>query len=115
MIGNNAGQKFSSLDHHKNIGMPSTAGKKRNYMKVKIDPEGTLHFLYADDHPLLELGKHNVVRASKVEFDNTLGAWVIIVPEFGTYGKWSPLPESYSRRADALAAEKKFLEDKMAL
>ena len=73
-------------------------------MILSIDSNGDIRGIYTDDFPWHELGKTLIQRASHVEPDH-LGLW------------WADLSLSkgpkigpFARRADALAAEVRWLE-----
>jgi hypothetical protein len=89
-----------------------------------------MQFLYADDHFLRDVGISKVKRASNVDYCNTRAGWIVLKPGLGNrifrtiingqerdqavYFDGDLLFSSvYANRADAIEAEKKYLEEKM--
>lgn len=81
-------------------------------MVIKIQPNGDLQFLYADGHPLFELGKLSVDRASNVRFDNETGLWHVW--PITADGKEYKVPQGFKRRSEAIACEHELMEMELA-
>jgi hypothetical protein len=76
-------------------------------MKIKISPDGKLiEGLYSDKFPWMKLGSLNVTRASDVFFDEESQSWKIRLSRTKQL-----LPVHFSRREDAIAYERGFLEE----
>lgn len=76
-------------------------------MEIIIDPNGTLRAIYKDElAPLLEEGEARVARASRVE-PAPGGGWNVDLSPVGGPSVMGPYP----LRAEALAAEVKWLEE----
>lgn len=93
---------------------------------VKIEPDGSIYFLYHDDSFLKGLGEMQVTRASNVEWDVDEQKWVVwvISPEKHPFEATTPydakasikrkrLQESFENRADAIAAEISLLNKRL--
>jgi hypothetical protein len=80
---------------------------------IRISPEGSLMFLYDDNHPLLneDVDVTTVMRASNVSFDNAEGVWRI--HEIQPDGMIVVHPEGYEKRSDAIQAEIAILEERL--
>lgn len=78
---------------------------------IVITKEGTVRFLYEDDHPLLSLGDVQIVRASDVRFDNKAKRW--FMHEKKTDGSERRQGEGFIRRKDAIAFEIEVLEKRL--
>lgn len=74
-----------------------------------IDSDGSVEFLHDDSLiPLRDsLGSFTVSRASYVNFDNDRGGFAVFIPGHGDMGR------VFSRRSDAIEAEKVFLSEVM--
>jgi len=93
---------------------------------IKVDPDGSIYFLYNDDSPLRELGKMQSVRASHVEWSVEEQAWVVWIneptlyvdPFNGLKEEVKPLRKrldhSFKNRDDAIQAEINVLNDRLA-
>lgn len=76
-------------------------------MNIYFRPDGTAQCLYAENISLAELGEIDIKRASHVEPD-TNGTWYADLAPVG-----GPFLAGFKSRADALAAEEKWLNDQM--
>lgn len=80
-------------------------------MNLYFRPDGSAQCLYAEEIPLQVLGKLDIKRASHVEPDeNKPGHWYI---DLGPVG--GPRVTGFVSRAEALAAEEAWLNDKMRI
>lgn len=78
-------------------------------MQIYVRPNGTAQCLYGEEIDLKALGALDIKRASHVEPDtNKPGEWIADMAPVG-----GPLFSGFKSRADALAAEAKWLNDKM--
>jgi len=75
-------------------------------VKIKVAPDGTMQFIYADElRPLLQEGRAEIRRASHVE-PTAEGKWTAdLAPSKG------PVLGPFETRAQALAAEVAWLEE----
>ena len=76
---------------------------------IKITADGDVIALYEDDSPLRELGKIEVTRASKVEFNSETQMWVVKIMDAGMK-EWVPV-KAFPRRADAITHEIWYLNE----
>ena len=76
-------------------------------MVFRVDRDGSLFGLWTDEIDLHKLGRVEVRRASNIEFDDAAGLWRIHWPD-GTTGM-----VGYRRRADALEAEEKIVQERV--
>ena len=77
-------------------------------MQIYVRPNGRAQCLYDEKIELRELGELDIKRASHVEPDEkNPGEWVDLAPVGG------PLFAGFKSRAEALAAEAKWLNEKM--
>jgi hypothetical protein len=84
-------------------------------LAVKITPTGDIYFLYNDEHPLRDLGKMELQRASNVEWDAEEQKWVVWINETGNEGpKRKRLIQTFKNRADAIEAEISILNERLA-
>ena len=78
-------------------------------MQLYIRPNGSAQCLYGEEINLKALGELDIKRASHVEPDPTIpGQWIADLSPVG-----GPCLRNFESRADALAAEAKWLNDKM--
>ena len=78
-------------------------------MNLYFRPNGSAQCLYADDIPLAALGQLDIKRASHVEPDDTRpGFWYADLSPVG-----GPRMDGFATRAEALAAEDNWLNNKM--
>jgi len=78
-------------------------------MNIYFRPDGTAQCLYGEDINLQRLGKLDIKRASHVEPDEERpGTWYIDLAPVG-----GPRVSGFASRAEALAAEEQWLNDKM--
>lgn len=78
-------------------------------MNLYFRPNGSAQCLYAEEIPLQVLGQLDIKRASHVEPDeNNPGHWYIDLAPVG-----GPRVDGFASRAEALAAEAAWLNDKM--
>jgi hypothetical protein len=79
-------------------------------MKIYFRPDGTAQCLYGEDIQLTTLGCLDIKRASHVEPDSTRpGQWYADLSPVG-----GPMMTGFVSRAEALAAEDSWLNQKMA-
>jgi len=76
---------------------------------VRFKADGSVVFLYNDDHPALKLGKAEIERASDVYFDNERQKWRVHIR-----GEREPLKEGFEKRQDAINHEVEYLNKKLA-
>jgi hypothetical protein len=69
-----------------------------------------MQFLYDDYHPLLDCGNIRIERATNVTYNNKTHCWEVMLP---VKKNWEPSIIGFACRADAIEAEKKYLEEKM--
>jgi hypothetical protein len=78
-------------------------------MNIYFRPNGTAQCLYGESIALAELGALDIKRASHVEPDpHNPGTWYADMSPVG-----GPMFSGFSSRADALAAEEKWLNQQM--
>ncbi len=73
-------------------------------MKLRVDPDGNVHCVYAETIDLSLLGSVSIRRAGRVEPDRSGRWWADLSPLKG------PRLGPYRRRSDALAAEAAWVE-----
>ena len=78
---------------------------------IRINPDGSMTFLHEDilTQALKKDGEVHIERASDVSYDNDAQGWRVYLP--GT--KTKLFEGLFANRSDALAAEKKFLEERL--
>ena len=77
-------------------------------MTLLVGREGTIRCMYAEVLDLAAIGCLRITRASHVEPDATGRWWADITPAGG------PVLGPFDRRSDALAAERRWLEEDLA-
>lgn len=78
-------------------------------MKIFVRPNGSAQCLYGEHINLRSLGALDIKRASHVEPDpENLGKWYVDLSPVG-----GPTTHGYDTRAEALAAEEAWLNQKM--
>jgi hypothetical protein len=81
---------------------------------VRIDQNGNVTFLFHDGSPVQNVGEDlQVVRASNVRFDNGSKRWAVYL-RFPDGGE-ERLPETFEKRADAIAYEIEICEGLLAI
>jgi hypothetical protein len=73
-------------------------------MRLRIEPNGTVHAIYGEELPLESLGRPCIERASHVEPEAT-GGWSANLRPVG-----GPVLTGFARRSEALAAEIEWLD-----
>lgn len=78
---------------------------------IRVNPDGSVTFLHDDilTQALKNDGEVNIKRASDVSYDNDAQGWRVYFP--GTTNKL--FEGLFATRAEALASEKKYLEDRL--
>jgi hypothetical protein len=78
---------------------------------IRINPDGSMAFLHEDSitQTLKSEGDINIKRASDVSYDNRAHGWRVYIP--GT--KTQLFEGLFTTRAEALATEKEYLEDRL--
>ena len=79
---------------------------------VMVMPNGSVQFLYNDDHPLLEIGNVQMVRASNVLWDEENQLWFIYFNGSVGVTKWH---HGFKNRKDAIAFEVSFLNAQLGI
>ena len=79
---------------------------------IKITADGEVIALYDDDTPLRDLGKIEVTRASKVEFNPSTQMWIVKIMD-AILKEWVPIA-AYPRRADAITYEIWYLNEALS-
>ena len=77
-------------------------------MTLVVEPQGTVRCMYAEVLDLAAIGCLRITRASHVEPDRTGCWWADITPAGG------PVLGPFDRRSDALAAERRWLDENLA-
>jgi hypothetical protein len=78
-----------------------TKGLTMKEQTVLVRPDGSLEFVYQDEHPALDMGTAAMTRASDVTWDENTQTWKITLrPPW-----WITLPRQFKSRKEAIAFE----------
>ena len=84
----------------------------RSNIKLAVEVGGAITAIYSDElAPLIELGAATITRASNVE-PSSLGWFVTMIGD-DSHEAFALQARTFRRRADALAAEVKYLESRL--
>jgi hypothetical protein len=84
-------------------------------MKLSITTDGEIMAIYSDDLVgLIDLGRAEITRASDVE-PTSLGGWRVSMRDDTSAAAFALQSRTFKRRADALAAEVAYLENRLFL